>query len=326
MDTVKLRLYGVDVDIAGLPCESDHPPTIVENLRRDATGRDVTFNALYYNPSNEEVLDPCGAGLRDLADGVVRSPHCSGASASLDEDPLRLLRASRFASRFGFELDDAFADLAAGVGGPSLVERLSSVPRGRLLYEARKALLLHNRPSCFLDSLGTDLHPLLFGRVSGARPSGEWRSGAWPAAVGRVRRLEAIILAGIERGLLASRSERWRSRKPGAAQAALLAPDWRKAGLGESDWVELLLAALLWRCDEVSIRGVGEDLQLTGPTVSNILRLQAQSRSTILAVHTAPPGVHILHAAVASQRDIGEFWDRWPCKKEGAPDRLAAWR
>ncbi len=70
----------------------------------DAERRDFTINALFFDPESDTVLDYVG-GQQDLRDQVVR---CVGdARARFGEDHLRLLRAVRFAARFGFSLDEA---------------------------------------------------------------------------------------------------------------------------------------------------------------------------------------------------------------------------
>jgi tRNA nucleotidyltransferase (CCA-adding enzyme) len=69
--------------------------TLEEDLRR----RDLTINAMARG-ENDELIDPYG-GLADLREGVLR--HVSEAFA---EDPLRVLRAARFAARFGFRIAD----------------------------------------------------------------------------------------------------------------------------------------------------------------------------------------------------------------------------
>lgn len=68
----------------------------------DAARRDFTINGMFYDPIADEVADYV-EGQRDLEAGVVRAigdPH-----ARISEDKLRMLRAVRFTSRFGFMLD-----------------------------------------------------------------------------------------------------------------------------------------------------------------------------------------------------------------------------
>ncbi|GMH83952.1 hypothetical protein TrVE_jg10220 [Triparma verrucosa] len=70
--------------------------------REDAFRRDLTINSLFFNLESMEVEDYTGMGLRDLRDGIIRTP-LSPVETLLD-DPLRVLRAVRFASRLRFEI------------------------------------------------------------------------------------------------------------------------------------------------------------------------------------------------------------------------------
>jgi tRNA nucleotidyltransferase (CCA-adding enzyme) len=73
------------------------PATISEDLAR----RDFTINAMAFPiAGGDELLDPHG-GLEDLRGGLLRVLH----PASFVDDPTRALRAARYATRFGFELD-----------------------------------------------------------------------------------------------------------------------------------------------------------------------------------------------------------------------------
>lgn len=70
-------------------------------LATDVARRDFTINGLYYDPQMETVLDPVG-GVRDIRAGCIR---CIGEpNVRFREDPVRMIRAVRFAARFGFEL------------------------------------------------------------------------------------------------------------------------------------------------------------------------------------------------------------------------------
>src|SRR5262249_20896393 len=78
------------------------------------------INALAMDPRDGSVSDPF-SGRRDLADGVIRA--VGTPSERFAEDPLRLLRAVRFASRLGFEIEPetarAMRACAAQLGGIS---------------------------------------------------------------------------------------------------------------------------------------------------------------------------------------------------------------
>jgi poly(A) polymerase len=71
-------------------------------LDEDLTRRDFTINAMALNPLDGTIVDPLG-GEADLRAGVVRA--VGDPARRFDEDPLRLLRGVRFASRFDFVID-----------------------------------------------------------------------------------------------------------------------------------------------------------------------------------------------------------------------------
>ena len=68
----------------------------------DARRRDLTINALFYNVTEMCVEDFTGRGCRDLDAGISRTPL--DPLVTFLDDPLRVMRAVRFASRFNFEL------------------------------------------------------------------------------------------------------------------------------------------------------------------------------------------------------------------------------
>ena len=72
------------------------------SLDEDLARRDFTINAIAYDPIDHRLHDPFG-GQVDMARRVVRA--VGEADARLREDRLRSLRAIRFASRFGFEIE-----------------------------------------------------------------------------------------------------------------------------------------------------------------------------------------------------------------------------
>ena len=73
-----------------------------DSPEEDASRRDFTINAIFYDPVKKEVLDYYN-GIEDLRKGVIK---CIGnAEKRLNEDYLRILRAIRFGVRFGFKID-----------------------------------------------------------------------------------------------------------------------------------------------------------------------------------------------------------------------------
>ena len=104
-----------------------------DTLFDDLSRRDFTMNAIARDPISGELIDPLG-GLPDLQAGVVRAVGVPGERFL--EDPLRLLRAIRFASRLGFAIEpDTWQALR--LTAPAL----ESVSRERIRDELGKCLL-----------------------------------------------------------------------------------------------------------------------------------------------------------------------------------------
>jgi poly(A) polymerase len=102
-------------------------------VEEDATRRDFTVNALYYDPLDELILDFVG-GLDDLAQRRLR--FIGDARLRLREDPVRILRAIRFQAKLGFELDRA---ITAEI--PATADHLRAIPPARLFDEVCKLFL-----------------------------------------------------------------------------------------------------------------------------------------------------------------------------------------
>lgn len=105
--TSTIKLCGLDVDFVNLRKETyadDSRNPVVEfgTAEEDALRRDASVNALFYNLGTGQVEDFVG-GLEDLRDGLIRTPM-EPLQTFLD-DPLRVLRLVRFASRLGFRID-----------------------------------------------------------------------------------------------------------------------------------------------------------------------------------------------------------------------------
>ena len=115
-----------------------------DRIEEDLVRRDFTVNAMAVNVASGEFVDPWD-GLRDLSEGVLRTP--SPPEISFSEDPLRMMRAARFASRLGFrvapEVQAAMKELA---------ERITIVSAERIQAEL-SGLLLTDSPREGLDLL-----------------------------------------------------------------------------------------------------------------------------------------------------------------------------
>ncbi|MFI5088844.1 MAG: CCA tRNA nucleotidyltransferase [Terriglobales bacterium] len=90
----------------GLYTDGRHPDqvTYTRDPKEDVQRRDFTINGLLLDPLNNEVLDYVG-GRADLNAGIIRT--IGQPERRFAEDKLRMLRAVRFAARFGYQIDPA---------------------------------------------------------------------------------------------------------------------------------------------------------------------------------------------------------------------------
>ncbi|WP_281244160.1 polynucleotide adenylyltransferase PcnB [Candidatus Rickettsiella isopodorum] len=99
-------------------------------IEEDVWRRDFTMNALYYNIADFSLVDYCG-GLADIQNKIVRI--IGEPRLRYQEDPVRLLRAIRFAGKLDFQLDAATAEPIQ-----ELAPLLRHVPPARLFEEVLK--------------------------------------------------------------------------------------------------------------------------------------------------------------------------------------------
>jgi poly(A) polymerase len=137
--TVGLAKNGLRLEVTTYRSESydadSRKPDVVygDTLAGDLARRDFTVNAMAIALPTHEFADPYG-GIADLAVKVLRTPGT--AEASFSDDPLRMLRAARFAAQLGFavapDVVRAMSDMA---------ERLAIVSAERVRDELSKLLL-----------------------------------------------------------------------------------------------------------------------------------------------------------------------------------------
>ncbi len=75
-------------------------------IEEDVSRRDLTISALFYDIENDNIVDLVG-GINDINNKVIRM--VGDPLDRINEDQLRVLRVARFASRYGFEIDDKTA-------------------------------------------------------------------------------------------------------------------------------------------------------------------------------------------------------------------------
>jgi poly(A) polymerase len=105
---------------------------IFGSIEEDAQRRDFTINSLYYSVADFTVRDYVG-GMRDLEEGVIRL--IGNPETRYREDPVRMLRAVRFAAKLGMNIS---AETAEPI--PRLAALINDVPPARLFEESLKLL------------------------------------------------------------------------------------------------------------------------------------------------------------------------------------------
>jgi poly(A) polymerase len=139
-------------------------------IEEDAVRRDFTVNALYYDISRFAVLDYTHA----MADLEARRLRLIGDPAErYREDPVRMLRAARFAAKLGFDIDPATAE-PIGELGPLLRD----IPASRLFDEVMKLFLTGHAAFSLAHLRHLDVLQYLFPAADAALKAGDERFDA----------------------------------------------------------------------------------------------------------------------------------------------------
>ncbi len=144
--TAMLRYKDIDIEFVGARKESynhDSRNPLVENgtLEDDQNRRDFTINALAFslNESNfGELIDPFN-GLSDLENKIIKTPL--NPDITYSDDPLRMMRAIRFASQLHFEIERKSLEAIQRNN-----ERIKIITGERIVDELNK-ILSTNKPS-----------------------------------------------------------------------------------------------------------------------------------------------------------------------------------
>uniref|UniRef100_A0A7S4J078 Poly A polymerase head domain-containing protein n=1 Tax=Odontella aurita TaxID=265563 RepID=A0A7S4J078_9STRA len=116
LETATMKVGDFWIDFVNLRAEEYTSDSRIPDLMRigtaeeDAYRRDLTINALFYNINTGRVEDWTGRGFDDLRRGVVATPL--PPLTTLLDDPLRVLRAVRFAARLRFAMDEDLRESA----------------------------------------------------------------------------------------------------------------------------------------------------------------------------------------------------------------------
>ncbi|MBV7268513.1 CCA tRNA nucleotidyltransferase [Winogradskyella luteola] len=144
--TAMLRYGDIEIEFVGARKESYNENSrnpIVENgtLEDDQNRRDFTINALALslNKANfGELLDPF-SGISDLDKGIIRTPL--NPNITYSDDPLRMMRAIRFATQLNFKIEDTSLKAIA-----TNKDRIKIITKERIVTELNK-ILESNEPS-----------------------------------------------------------------------------------------------------------------------------------------------------------------------------------
>lgn len=134
-----LRHYSVDIVMPRSLVTGEIDPFV--GYREAARRRDFTMNALMQDVLTGEILDHFG-GINDIMSGVIR--HVDDDTLLLD--PLRVLRAARFAAVLGFTVDDGTRGLCASAD-------ISNIAPERVFAELETSLTKSPTPSRFFTEL-----------------------------------------------------------------------------------------------------------------------------------------------------------------------------
>lgn len=110
LETATTNIMGIDLDLVNLRKEtynevSRNPEMEFGTPEEDAMRRDATVNAMFYNLNTSQIEDFTGRGFEDMQAKIIRTPL--EPYQTFKDDPLRVLRLIRFASRLNYTIDPA---------------------------------------------------------------------------------------------------------------------------------------------------------------------------------------------------------------------------
>ena len=206
---IEVATFRKDPGPAAAPCGPGAPPPqyAFGTPAEDAWRRDITVNALFYDPGTAEVIDYVG-GVADLRQGRIRV--IGDVAERFREDPVRIWRVIRYAARLGFRI-------GAEVGDEILDSRqlLAGCSEARLFEEFSKDMLGPQTRTVVEGLREFGILSLLLGRIGSAYES------------------DPGLFAGVSALLDIADREKTLHREPGLGEMSVLF-FW--------PWVESLLA------------------------------------------------------------------------------------
>jgi tRNA nucleotidyltransferase/poly(A) polymerase len=170
LETVQVKIDSFSLDFVHLRTEkysenSRIPIIAAGTPSEDAFRRDLTINSLFYNVNTQQIEDFTGKGLEDLSYQLIRTP-LSPLVTFLD-DPLRALRAIRFACRFNFHLssdlleacsnEEVLTSLKGKVSKERIRHELNLIMKTKSFYRGLSVLYSTKLLHVILDSSNSSL-------------------------------------------------------------------------------------------------------------------------------------------------------------------------
>ncbi|KAF2750526.1 tRNA nucleotidyltransferase [Sporormia fimetaria CBS 119925] len=183
LETATTKIMGIDLDLVNLRKEtynevSRNPEIEFGTPEEDAMRRDATVNAMFYNLNTSQIEDFTGRGWDDMQAKVIRTPL--EPYQTFKDDPLRVLRLIRFASRLDYTIDPA---TEKAMSNAEIGEVLKiKISRERVGIELEKMLKGPDplRAMSLIDNLG--LYDTIFTdptRELGPPPNPDWFGTAY---------------------------------------------------------------------------------------------------------------------------------------------------
>ena len=154
--TAMFKYNDVEIEFVGArkesySLESRNPKVSTGSLEDDQNRRDFTINSMAFslNKANYGALVDPFNGLEDIQNKIIRTPL--DPEITYNDDPLRMLRAIRFATKLGFKINDESLSSIL-----SLSSRIEIITKERIIVELNK-ILLTDKPSTgfiLLDKCG----------------------------------------------------------------------------------------------------------------------------------------------------------------------------
>jgi len=164
--TAMFRYGDSDIEFVGArkesySADSRKPSVTPGTLEDDQNRRDFTINALAISLNRDnpgDVIDPFG-GIGDIRNGIIRTPL--DPDTTFSDDPLRMMRAVRFASQLGFRVDDVtLASISRNA------ERIKIVSAERITTELNKIMATAKPSAGFLLLRQTGLLELILPEIA----------------------------------------------------------------------------------------------------------------------------------------------------------------